>query len=136
MPTNNFVLDSFALLAFLRNERGRERVAILLTRATREEVQLAMSLINLGEVLYSLIKKGELREHEQLLRGWEKYPVSFREVSRELIFAAARIKSRFPVSYADAFAIALSQQLAWPILTGDPEFHKVEHIVDIEWLPS
>ena len=38
------------------------------------------------------------------------------------------------MSYADAFAIALAQELNATIVTGDPEFRSVEKIVDILWL--
>ena len=42
------------------------------------------------------------------------------------MLAAARIKARFPISYAGAFAIAAARELDCPVITGDPEFRRVE----------
>jgi ribonuclease VapC len=36
--------------------------------------------------------------------------------------AAAQLKARFRISYADAFADALAIERASPFLTGDPDF--------------
>ena len=44
------------------------------------------------------------------------------------------MKAHYPTSYADAFAVALAQELNAPLMTGDPEFHKVEDIVQVCWL--
>jgi len=38
------------------------------------------------------------------------------------------------ISYADAFAAALAQQLAAPVVTGDPELRDIEGEVAVEWL--
>jgi ribonuclease VapC len=47
---------------------------------------------------------------------------------------AARIKARFPISYADAFAVATAIRMGAAILTADTEFRAVEHLVPIDWL--
>jgi ribonuclease VapC len=38
------------------------------------------------------------------------------------------------MSYADAFATALAQEFDATILTGDPEFRAVEHLIELHWL--
>jgi predicted nucleic acid-binding protein len=38
------------------------------------------------------------------------------------------------MSYADAFAVALAQELDAPVLTGDPEFRVVERLVQVDWI--
>jgi precorrin-6B methylase 1 len=35
---------------------------------------------------------------------------------------------------ADSFAVATAQSRSAVIMTGDPGFKNVEHLVDIEWL--
>ena len=52
-----------------------------------------------------------------------------------MALAAAHVKAHHAISYADAFAVALAQQMQATILTGDPEFGKIEHLVAVEWLP-
>ena len=46
----------------------------------------------------------------------------------------ALIKSEHAVSYADAFCIATAQQLNATVLTNDPEFRSVQHLLKIRWL--
>ena len=53
---------------------------------------------------------------------------------RELTLTAARIKARYPLAYADAFAAALAKWHGVPVLTGDPEFSRIDEIVSIVWL--
>ena len=50
------------------------------------------------------------------------------------IIDAAKIKSNYPVSYADAFAISTALREKDTIVTGNPEFECVEKIIKIEWL--
>ncbi len=47
-----FVLDSFALLAHLQDEPGAERVKAILAHAEKKEVELFLSSVNYGEVVY------------------------------------------------------------------------------------
>lgn len=55
-------------------------------------------------------------------------------MDEKTVLAAAHIKANYAVSYADAFAIALAQELKATVVTGDPEFGGVEKMVDILWL--
>ena len=57
------------------------------------------------------------------------------EADRKLALAAAHVKAHHAISYADAFAVALAQSRQATLLTGDPEFRKVENLVAIDWLP-
>jgi hypothetical protein len=47
---------------------------------------------------------------------------------------AARVKAQFLLSYADAFAVSTALRSQAIVITGDPEFHTVEHLVEIAWL--
>jgi ribonuclease VapC len=55
-------------------------------------------------------------------------------VDFNLIKEAAKIKSRYPLSYADAFAVATALRENASVITGDPEFKRVEGLVAIDWL--
>jgi predicted nucleic acid-binding protein len=50
------------------------------------------------------------------------------------VIEAARIKAEYPLSFSDCFAVDTARRENAIILTGDPEFKKVEHLVEIEWL--
>jgi predicted nucleic acid-binding protein len=46
------------------------------------------------------------------------------------------VKAHRSVALADAFVVALALAEGGTILTGDPEFHSVEKLVPVEWLPA
>ena len=52
----------------------------------------------------------------------------------DLIFRAAELKARYPISYADAFALASAIEHQAELVTGDPELRRVEHLVGIVWV--
>ena len=43
-------------------------------------------------------------------------------------------KAQFPVSYADAFAVATAIREQARLVTGDPELRSVAHLVEMHWL--
>jgi len=129
-----YVLDSFALLAHLDNEAGAARVEELLGQAKADDIRLWMSVINLGEVLYIIERKRGLEASRQVLAAIEQLPLIIADADRVLTLTAAHIKASFPLSYADAFSIALGQQKKACVVTGDKEFLQVESLIAIEWL--
>lgn len=131
-----YVLDAFALLAYLRGEPGAERVRDLLLRARSGEARLYLCLVNYGEVLYISERQGGRPAAEEAIRIIDHLPLETVLANRDLTFAAAHLKARYPISYADAFAAALAQKLSATLVTGDPEFRKVEAVVEIEWLTN
>ncbi len=129
-----FILDSYALLAFLNREPGGERVQTTFSQAMASQVQVLLCLINLGEVLYIVERRHGLPTAQYILALVESLPIHLVEASRNLVLDAAHIKAHFPISYADAFVAALAQQEKAVILTGDPEFKAITALCQVEWL--
>jgi predicted nucleic acid-binding protein len=129
-----FVLDSFAILAYLGGEAGMKRVKHLLQTAEGGACQLVLPLINLGEVVYITERKRGLPQAQAALAMLEQLPLEVLPASREAVLAAAHVKANHALSYADAFAVAAAQTLGGTVLTGDTEFHAVEALVPVEWL--
>ncbi len=131
---NQYVLDAYALLALFLGEPRGARVQQLLRQASEGAVMLAMSLINYGECVYNVERRYDWIAVEKLHLYMDAFPITLWQVDRARILAAAHIKAQYPLSYADAFAVALAQELQATLVTGDPEFHAVERLVKIEWL--
>jgi predicted nucleic acid-binding protein len=130
-----YLLDSFALLAFLNDEPGgAARILEILTLAKDHQCRLVMSLINLGEVLYITERNRGLPAAQSVQALAESLPLELLETSRDLILDAAHIKANHALSYADAFAAATAIREHAVILTGDPEYQTVEDLVKLEWL--
>ena len=129
-----YLLDSFALLAYLNDEAGCTRVKEILALAEDRKCRVVMCLVNLGEVLYITERERGLAMAQGVLALAESLPLELLEVSRDLVLDAAHIKAHHPLSYADAFATAAAVHENAVVVTGDPEFKSVEELIKIEWL--
>lgn len=129
-----FILDSFALLAYLGGETGQDRVRELLSAASNGETRTLMSLINLGEIAYITERERGLVKAQEALALIEQLPIEILPVDRQTVLSAAHLKANYPVAYADAFAIASAQAHGGIVLTGDPEFAAVSGIIQVEWI--
>lgn len=132
--TSTYVLDSFALLAFFQDEPGGPRVRELLERSARGEVTLALTTVNLAEVVYRTERTLGLERAQEVLAKIAEFDLALATVDRELALAAAHLKARHTMSYADCLVAALALQLDAAIVTGDRDFQQLEDTVAIEWL--
>lgn len=132
-----YVFDSFALLAYFDGEAGMERVRSLLEGAEGRRHTVYASMINLGEVLYITERERGLVEARRTLGAIDQLPLEIVGVSRTTVLAAAHIKARFPIAYADAFAVATAHEHGAVVVTGDPEFEPLVDagVIDVVWLP-
>ena len=131
----SYVLDSFAVLAYLEGEASMATVTMRLRQAENEQCFIYLSIINLGEVLYITERERGINQARAVLAAVEQLPLELLPANRESVLAAAHVKASHPLSYADAFVVAVAQAKQAIILTGDPEFRTVEHLVSVEWLP-
>lgn len=132
------VLDSWPLLAWIRKEQPAARkTRSLLEKASSREMRLWMCLLNLAEVYYVLSKTQGVRWARSARNRLLSLPVELVSVDDELVWEAAEIKARHPVSFADAFCAALARRKGVPVLTGDPDFEylKKAGTIEVRWLP-
>ena len=116
------ILDSFALLAYLRQESGWQTVRNALHKAAEGECDVAMTEVNYAEVQYIILKKDGAKKWTDVQALLAVLPITFYPVDRTLADLAASFKARFKMSLADACAAALAKKLSAPLYTNDPEF--------------
>ena len=134
MRNRSYVLDSFAVLAYFQAEPSGQRVKDLLKQARTGEVLAFLSLINLGEIVYNVGRRRGDAVAVEVLEDIARLPIQLADVTLDRVLAAAYVKTHHAISYADAFAVALAQELDATVVTGDPEFRQVESLVQIGWL--
>ena len=132
--SRDYVLDSYALLAYLEAEPGSKRVSQLLEMAENGRCHLYMCIVNLGEVLYIVERERGLSKAPEILARIDELPIEIVDVDRTLTLTAAHFKAGCPIAYADCFAAALAKRLGAVIVTGDPEFREVEKTVKVRWV--
>jgi ribonuclease VapC len=131
---SGIVLDSFAVLAYLQAEKGAQQVKELLHQAANGQLSVQMTVINLGEVYYITSRVYGQERAEEVLAMLKHLPIKLVVADEELTLEASRIKAKHPLSYADAFAVALAQRHGVSVVTGDLEFSCVENLVSVKWL--
>lgn len=129
------VLDAWALLALIcKEEPAASKVKEIFENEGLSSISVYISWINLGEVYYTIAHRKGLEVAKTVLDDIQILPVRLQVPAKADILAAATIKSKHKVSYADAFAVSLAQKIKGTILTGDPEIILLEDVVNIEQL--
>jgi predicted nucleic acid-binding protein len=122
----DYVLDANAVIRYFKvgNAGGGEWVQDLFLQAQRNQARLSMSVINMGEVLYILIRNvGEQRalHYLQVLQ----HGVTMVEADVSQTIHAATLKHQYKLGYADSFAAALALSSKATLVSADPFFESV-----------
>lgn len=137
VATARKVLDSWAILSWMKGApHAADQVRRILEKSEQGRVELRMSIINVGEVYYILAKNVGPQKAEDFLRDFRRMPVKTVSVPKALIMAAARLKAKYPISYADAIAAETAIRAGAPLVTGDPDFKRFigGDVVQVEWI--
>lgn len=129
-----YVLDCYALLAYLEGGPGAERVRELMERARKQQAGLAAPVLAMAEAVAVVERERGLTCAQMTLgRLWD-LPISRHEAGEGLALAAARLRARWAVPLSDCVAVALAQQLGATLVTGNRVLEPVGDVVAIEWL--
>lgn len=136
MP-DRYVLDSYAIIGYLEDERFADRIENVLASAKNGEAVVYLHAIHLGEVYYITLREQGQSSADLAYARIKSFPLVFIDsIDEKLLLTAAGLKARYPISYADAFAAAIARIHQAILLTGDPEFATLEQagIMRIGWL--
>ncbi len=128
------VLDAWAIIAYLEDEPSASQVADLIASAHEEEVPVLMTVVNAGEVWYTVAREISEDEANQCIKELRDLRIQFVDVDWELTQEASRFKSKHKMSYADCFASALARIRKAELITGDKEFKVLQDEINISWL--
>lgn len=129
-----YILDAFALIAYLEDEPGAERIDKVFQEVEDNKAHVFLSIINLGEVIYNTERRYGLAKAQDTLALIQRLPIGVLPADNQTVLAAAHIKANYPISYSDAFVVVAAQKLNGTIMTGDPEFQDITELARIEWL--
>ena len=111
-------------------------MAELLRRADRGQVELYISVVNLGEVIYLHQQRHGIDIAAEALARIREFSLDRVEADEALALKAAHLKATTGAGYADCFAAALALLREAALVTGDPDFQRLEGLVTVEWLPT
>lgn len=126
------VLDAWAILALIfKEEPAASTVKDIFSQSAPVKAAVTISWINVGEIYYLIARRKSLAVADEIIAELQQLPISLHLPSRKDILEAAALKSKYKLSYADAFAVALSQKIDGEIYTGDPEILALKDVVKI-----
>jgi predicted nucleic acid-binding protein len=131
-----YVFDSFALIAYFKNEPAAPIVGSLLRDGDAGTHELYITAANLGEVAYRVYQELGEEASEQALSKMLQWPMVVIAVDQNLALKASSFKAMRGLGYLDCFAAALAERLDGIVATGDPDFEAVEDLVEVHWLPQ
>ena len=128
------VLDSYSVLAHLKDEPGAEQMDEVYRSAKESGHPLLLSTVNWGEVFYVTLRMAGRARADQVMDRLSNMPIEVIPADLELARQAALFKATKKMSYADCFAAALAKLHKAELVTGNKEFKQVEGEVKIVWI--
>lgn len=119
------VLDANALYRLLMGGPGAETVSRLFKEARDAEQPLRMSVINWGEVYYTIAKVRGFAETTQLLDRARMLPLLLLDADEATTIRAAQLKAGYGLHYADCFAAAATGHDAVLVTADAKDFRKI-----------
>lgn len=124
-----YVLDTSALLGYVLDEEGSDRIEEILEELRRSGAVAALSFMSAMEIEYRLVRDYPAQTVSQTLLLLASSPLLVYESDLATRREAARIKSRYRLSVADAWIAALALTRGATLVHKDPEFDQIGELV-------
>lgn len=128
-----YVLDASAMLRFVEDDAGAERIERLIKEA-RGSTPLLMSVVNWGEVFYHEWQERGEETARRTMANLERLPLDLVSVDLAQVMTAGELKAIHKIPYVDCLAAALAISHRATLVTSDRDFEKLGRRVPILWI--
>lgn len=125
------MLDASAVLDFLEDGSGAERIIQLVRGARHSSTPLLMSVLNWGEVLYQSWQRRGEESAKTTMADLARLPIELVPVDQSQVLKAAEFKVVNKLPYVDCVAAALSTLRQATLVTADRDFEKLGRRIEI-----
>ena len=118
--TKVFFFDTYALIEIGKNNPNYE--------SYRKDVKMFISMLNLMELAYFLIRENRGDEIEEIFNKLSGFAVSY---NKEILINAAKMKylhRKEKLSYIDCIGYFLAREMNIKFLTGDEKFRNKKNL--------
>jgi predicted nucleic acid-binding protein len=131
LTAESFLLDTSALIAFIEDEAGADRVEGILR--TEKAIIPWVALLEMDYVTRRRMGEAEASRRYAYVKH---FPARILwQMDEPTLLTAARIKAGFKLSLADAITVAYARQNNAILVHKDPEFEPLEAQLKTERLP-
>jgi predicted nucleic acid-binding protein len=132
-----YVLDSSAILRYLDNEAGAERVAEIIKSHLAGRCAAIISALHWGEIAGITCKAHGRGAMELVLSRLSAFGFEVVPADAERAVRASLIKLKRQILYVDAFGVELAAEARGRVfVTADFDFKPASRDVKIEFLPA
>jgi len=125
--TDQYLMDACALIAYINDEDGADVVDDILTRTYSGNATVSMSMVNLLEVYYGVLRDFGKDKAEEVLNETLSLPISIvSDLSIDALKEAGRLKASYKMSIADSIALSIASVSGYIIVTAD--HHEMDSI--------
>jgi predicted nucleic acid-binding protein len=119
------VLDANALYRFLTGGPGADVVSRLFQEGRDAEQPLRMSVVNWGEVYYTIARAQGFSETGKIMDRVKILPLTIQDADESVTARAARLKAGHGLPYADCFAAATAGAGEVLVTSDAKDFRKI-----------
>ena len=128
------MLDASAVLDFLEDGPGAERIDRLIRGARHSSTPLLMSVLNWGEVFYQSWQRRGEESAKTTMADLARLPIELVPVDQSQVLKASEFKVVNKIPYMDCVAAALSVLRQATLVTADRDFEKLGRQFPILWI--
>lgn len=115
-----YVLDSCALIAYLRKEDGALNVANIFKTAFEKECEIHIHRASVAEVYYDTLRNSDKNKAENMIKDLAILPILFsNNLNNTFITQIGYFKVNHKISFADCFVLALASIKNAIIISSD-----------------
>jgi uncharacterized protein len=131
-----YLLDACAMIAYLNDEEGAEKVEQLLLKSNQGKGNLLMHEVNLLEVYYGVYRDESEELAEETYSKIAKLPIRILVgLGKGVLKEAGRFKAIYKVSLADSVALAQAKLKGIPLITCDHhEFDRLQEAKELDFV--
>lgn len=119
------VLDANALYRFLTGGPGADIVRQLFRDARDADQPLHMSVVNWGEVYYTIARGEGFAEATKIMERVQLLPLAVLDAEEAVTTRAAQLKAGYGLPYADCFAAATASKDDVIVTSDAKDFKKI-----------
>lgn len=132
-----YVLDASALIRFVDDEAGADRIEAILSACAASQAAICISAVQWGEVAANYRKRFGRAKESYIMSTILPSEAAIVPTTADRAVRAAGFRVDRKISYADGFALDLAMDSSEHILvTADYDFKAVEDFARIEFLPA
>jgi predicted nucleic acid-binding protein len=129
-----YVLDANAILTYVQDGPGSEKMERLLDGAFTQQTPMLVSVANWGEVFYVLWQEAGEESARRIVATLSRLPFQIVPVDLPQAMKAGELKALHHIPYVDCVAAALSSIHQATLVTSDSDFGKLGRNFPILWL--